>query len=44
MNKEKFDYIHNITVQSGLVTEPGEWKHSSARNYAQIGCCVAGVI
>lgn len=32
--KQKLDYIHNNPVESGFVTEPTEWKYSSARNYA----------
>jgi len=32
--KQKLDYIHNNPVESGFVTEPTEWKYTSARNYA----------
>ncbi|MFD0798047.1 transposase [Maribacter chungangensis] len=32
--KQKLEYIHNNPVQAGFVTEPTEWKYSSARNYA----------
>lgn len=33
--KQKIDYIHNNRVESGFVTEPTEWKYSSARNFAE---------
>lgn len=33
--KQKIDYIHNNPVQAGFVTEPTEWKYSSARNFAE---------
>ena len=32
--KQKIDYIHNNPVEQGFVTDPGDWKYSSARNYA----------
>jgi len=32
--KQKIDYIHNNPVESGFVTNPIDWKYSSARNYA----------
>ena len=32
--KQKIDYIHNNPVISGFVTDPTQWKYSSARNYA----------
>ena len=32
--KQKIDYIHNNPVEAGFVTEPIEWKYSSARNFA----------
>ena len=32
--KQKIDYIHNNPVKAGFVTEPTEWKYSSARNFA----------
>ncbi len=38
--KEKFDYIHNNPVEAGLVCEPWEWKHSSARNYAELDAVI----
>lgn len=38
--KQKFDYIHNNPVKVGLVTEPWEWKHSSARNYAELDAVI----
>lgn len=38
--KEKFNYIHNNAVVSGLVMEPWEWKHSSARNYAELDAVI----
>ena len=31
--EQKLDYIHNNPVESGFVTDPIEWKYSSARNY-----------
>ena len=31
--KQKIDYIHNNPVTSGYVTDPVDWKYSSARNY-----------
>ena len=31
--KQKIDYIHNNPVEQGFVTDPIEWKYSSARNY-----------
>lgn len=30
--KQKIDYIHNNPVNSGFVTNPVDWKYSSARN------------
>ncbi len=32
--KQKLDYIHNNPVEAGFVTEPTQWKYSSARNIA----------
>lgn len=32
--KQKIDYTHNNPVESGFVTNPVDWKYSSARNYA----------
>ena len=32
--KQKIDYIHNNPVEQGFVTDPVDWKYSSARNYA----------
>ena len=32
--KQKIDYIHNNPVEQGFVTDPIDWKYSSARNYA----------
>lgn len=32
--KQKVDYIHYNPVKAGLVTNPEDWKYSSARNYA----------
>mgnify|MGYP003151719482 FL=1 len=32
--KQKIDYIHNNPVEQGFVTNPVDWKYSSARNYA----------
>ena len=34
--RQKFNYIHKNPVKAGLVTEPWEWKYSSARNYAEL--------
>lgn len=31
--KQKIDYIHNNPAEQGFVTDPIEWKYSSARNY-----------
>lgn len=31
--KQKIDYIHNNPVESGFVTNPIDWKYSSARNH-----------
>ena len=31
--EQKLDYIHYNPVESGFVTEPIDWKYSSARNY-----------
>ena len=31
--EQKLDYIHNNPVASGFVTDPIDWKYSSARNY-----------
>ncbi len=31
--KQKIDYVHNNPVETGFVTNPTEWKYSSARNY-----------
>ena len=33
--KQKIDYIHNNPVEQGFVTNPIDWKYSSARNYAE---------
>ena len=33
MIKQKIDYIHNNPVESDFVTDPIDWKYSSARNY-----------
>ncbi len=32
--RQKIEYIHNNPVKSGLVSEPTEWRCTSARNYA----------
>jgi putative transposase len=31
--EQKLNYIHNNPVESGFVTDPIDWKYSSARNY-----------
>ena len=31
--QQKIEYIHNNPVESGFVTDPVDWKYSSARNY-----------
>jgi len=31
--KQKLDYIHNNPLVSGFVTNPEDWKYSSARNF-----------
>lgn len=33
--KQKIDYIHNNPVEQGFITDPIDWKYSSARNYAE---------
>ena len=33
--KQKLDYIHNNPIEAGFVTEPTQWKYSSARNIAE---------
>ncbi|QCX00766.1 transposase [Aggregatimonas sangjinii] len=33
--KQKLNYIHNNPVAAGFVTEPTQWKYSSARNIAE---------
>ncbi|GMN08187.1 hypothetical protein MTsPCn5_35760 [Croceitalea sp. MTPC5] len=33
--RQKMDYIHNNPVESGFVTEPTQWKYSSAKNVAE---------
>lgn len=33
--KQKLDYIHSNPVKAGFVTQPTEWKYSSARNFAE---------
>jgi hypothetical protein len=33
--KQKIDYIHNNPVETGFVTDPIDWKYSSARNYQE---------
>lgn len=33
MFEQKLDYIHNNPVETGFVTDPIDWKYSSARNY-----------
>lgn len=30
--EQKLDYIHNNPVETGFVTDPIDWKYSSARN------------
>jgi len=32
--RQKLNYIHNNPVKAGFVTEPTQWKYSSARNIA----------
>jgi putative transposase len=31
--EQKLDYIHQNPVEAGFVTDPIDWKYSSARNY-----------
>jgi putative transposase len=31
--EQKLNYIHNNPVESGFITDPVDWKYSSARNY-----------
>jgi nicotinic acid phosphoribosyltransferase len=33
--KQKIDYIHNNPVEIGFVTNPEDWKYSSARNFQE---------
>ncbi|MDA9576145.1 transposase [Flavobacteriaceae bacterium] len=33
--QQKIDYVHNNPVESGFVTDPVDWKYSSARNYQE---------
>ena len=33
VSEQNLNYIHQNPVESGFVTEPWEWKYSSARNY-----------
>jgi len=33
--QQKIDYTHNNPVESGFVTDPIDWKYSSARNYQE---------
>ncbi|AUP77593.1 REP-associated tyrosine transposase [Flavivirga eckloniae] len=33
--QQKIDYIHNNPVEAGFVTNPIDWKYSSARNYQE---------
>lgn len=32
--EQKLNYIHNNPVETGFVTDPVDWKYSSARNYS----------
>ncbi len=32
--EQKLNYIHNNPVETGFVTDPMDWKYSSARNYS----------
>ncbi|RZS98803.1 hypothetical protein EV197_0002 [Aquimarina brevivitae] len=33
--QQKIDYIHNNPIASGFVTDPVDWKYSSARNFQE---------
>lgn len=33
--QQKINYIHNNPVEAGFVTDPMDWKYSSARNYQE---------
>lgn len=33
--QQKIGYIHSNPVKSGFVTDPVDWKYSSARNYQE---------
>ncbi len=33
--RQKIAYIHNNPVEAGFVTEPVDWKYSSARNFQE---------
>lgn len=35
MFRQKVNYIHNNPVKAGFVTNPEDWKYSSARNYSK---------
>ena len=35
VTKQKISYIHNNPVESGFVTDPVDWKYSSARNFQE---------
>ncbi len=37
---EKLEYIHQNPVVNGFVSEPQDWKYSSAKNYQQAVDCV----
>ncbi len=34
--RQKLEYIHNNPVKRGYVSDPTDWRYSSARNYARI--------
>jgi hypothetical protein len=38
--KQKIDYIHKNPVVAGFVTDPTDWKYSSARNMADLDAAV----
>ena len=40
LTKQKVDYIHRNPVAAGLVSQPENWKYSSARNYAGLDAAI----
>ena len=40
---EKLEYIHQNPMVSGFVSEPQDWKYSSAKNYWQVVASVLNI-